>query len=356
MGKGILYLFRSFHGIIHEWYISKKKLMKFVFGISSFNKKLYFILGTPSHTNLGDSAIALAEYSFLIKCEINPKRIKEITTDEYKNYKNIIRLFIKKKDVLILHGGGNMGDQWLSEELLRRDILKTFEYNKCIIFPQTIYYSNSSEGKNQKLKSVKYYNRLNTLTIIAREKKSFADMKQLYPVTEILLTPDIVLSFNKNEFKFNKENRNGILICFRNDCEKAMDFNERQDIIDFLKKSNYACTETDMYANEPITKDIRWEKVNDKMKEFSSASLVVTDRLHGMIFSAITETPCIVFANYNHKVKGTYEWIEYLNYIHFVTSFDEMKKSFFELKRLTNCKFDNHLLIPYFEKIKEVLQ
>lgn len=37
------------------------------------------------------------------------------------------------------------------------------------------------------------------------------------------------------------------------------------------------------------------ELLNDYLKKLQSVSLVITDRLHGMILSYITDTPCIVF-------------------------------------------------------------
>ena len=64
------------------------------------------------------------------------------------------------------------------------------------------------------------------------------------------------------------------------------------------------------------------------MQEFCDAKLVITDRLHGMIFAAISETPCIVFSNYNHKVGGTYEWIKQLPYIRYVENMGEAKKKY----------------------------
>ena len=73
----------------------------------------------------------------------------------------------------------------------------------------------------------------------------------------------------------------------------------------------------------PEYKFIEWNEehhrkcVIDKLQEFSTARLVITDRLHGMVFAAITGTACIAFRNYNYKIEGTYEWIEYLQYIQF---------------------------------------
>ena len=56
----------------------------------------------------------------------------------------------------------------------------------------------------------------------------------------------------------------------------------------------------------------------DKWEEFKHARLVITDRLHGMIFSAITGTPCVALNNSNGKVGFEYEWLKNLPYIGFV--------------------------------------
>jgi pyruvyl transferase EpsI len=76
--------------------------------------------------------------------------------------------------------------------------------------------------------------------------------------------------------------------------------------------------------------------VYGKLDEFAKSKLVITDRLHGMIFSAITGTPCIVFANSNGKVEAEYQWIQSLPYIRFVSHIGEfahvMKKIDIEKK------------------------
>jgi pyruvyl transferase EpsI len=113
---------------------------------------------------------------------------------------------------------------------------------------------------------------------------------------------------------------------------------------------------TVMHSEYKITKENRMKAVRNKMEEFAKSKLVITDRLHGMIFAAITETPCIVFSNYNHKVKGTYEWIKYLPYIKYIESVEEAKKYIPELLKMDNCKFDNKPLQPYFDKLAEVIQ
>lgn len=351
----LLYPLRRIHGIVHEWLEKKKKKWGFILYICYPLGEKYYVLGAPQHTNLGDSAIVLSEISFLKQCRIREKRIKEVTTEEYKEYKDILKTRIGKSDKIFLHGGGNMGDQWFSEECLRRDMLSTFGQNKIIIFPQTIFYSDTTEGKREEKNSIPFYNRKD-LTIVAREYMSFERMKYLYPNANVLVTADIVLSTNRGVFGIKQQKRMGILLCLRSDMEKAMSSVEREIIEAFLQKNNCEVTMTDMYSECAVTKKNRYECVKRKMNEFTSARLVITDRLHGMVFAAITGTPCIVFGNYNYKVEGTYEWIKYLPYIRFVRSTAEMEEVFPKLLMQKDCEYDNKPLQPYFEKLEDIVK
>lgn len=350
-----LYPLRRIHGIFHEWIKTKKERWRCCTYLSHPSGHKCYILGTPQHTNLGDSAIVLAEILFLEKCGIEKRRIKEITTEEFKQYKDIVKKRIGKSDIVMLHGGGNMGDQWISEELLRRDMLNMFEKNRIILFPQTLYYSNTNNGQCEEKKSIPYYNRRN-ITIVAREHLSYRRIKDLYPNSNVLITPDIVLSVDKGAFSIPEQTRKGVLLCLRSDVEKAMSPKEHKEIEAFLLKQKCCFAKTDMYSDCAITKKNRKDCIRRKMNEFATAELIITDRLHGMIFAAITETPCIVFSNCNHKVEGTYEWIKYLPYIRFVNSVEEMEKVFSELISMENCKYDNTLLRPYFTKLAKAIK
>lgn len=356
INKDFLYPFRRLHGYIHELCLKYKKDIKIAIYLLFPTGKKVIIPGTPEHRNLGDSAIVMAEMSFLERCGIPNNRIKEITFSEYRKHRNLIRRLARKNVIIAQLGGGNMGDQWMEEEKLHRELLIDFPQNIQIIFPQTIFYTSTTFGENERLKSVEYYNARKNLILFSREKKSFKIMKSLYPETSIFLAPDIVLSVTKNTFGICIQQRNNVLLCLRNDVERLMTQTEQDQVKTYLKIHNYFYVETDMYSDCPVTKDNRYNFVRNKMNEFASAKIVITDRLHGMIFSAITGTPCIVFGNYNYKVEGTYEWIKYLGYIRFVNTVDEMEKVFPELISLENCEYDNTPLLPYFEKIADILK
>jgi pyruvyl transferase EpsI len=60
--------------------------------------------------------------------------------------------------------------------------------------------------------------------------------------------------------------------------------------------------------------------------------MVVTDRLHGMIFAAITNTPCIAMGNINGKVKSVYEtWLSNNQYVKYANNVDEFEQMLKEL-------------------------
>ena len=100
----------------------------------------------------------------------------------------------------------------------------------------------------------------------------------------------------------------------------------------------------------------RKDVIRKKIQEFSNAKLVITDRLHGMIYSAISSTPCIVLGNNHHKIKDSYEWISYLPYIKYANNIDEAVKLISELLELKDCKYDNTQLIEYYNRLVEVIK
>lgn len=318
--------------------------------------KKVFLLGTPGHTNVGDSAIVLGERQFLIEQGIEEDRIKEITVSEYQNNADIIDRLIRPSEPIFWHGGGNMGDQWMSEEIFRREVLTKHPKNPVFVFPQTIYYTPTEQGKTERIKSKQYYDGREKLTITAREKESFGIMQDLYPNTNVMLSPDIVLSTQMDAFGIEHTDRQDVLFCFRNDLERAVTDQLQHELALIVEEKGQTIRYTDMISSYVPDKGKRKTVCAEKMQEFASARVVLTDRLHGMVFAAITGTPCIVFSNYNHKVFGTYDWIRYLPYIRTAQTAENVRKLLPELLAMENCVFDNEPLKPYFEPLAKVVR
>ena len=162
------------------------------------------------------------------------------------------------------------------------------------------------------------------MIICARESKSEEIYKKLFP-NKVILTPDIVFSLKYD----NKFKREGMSLMLRDDGEKGLKNEEEPELIQKLLKIygnvliSDTCIKNFKYEN-------RYELLFKKIDEIASKKLVITDRLHGMIFCYITKTPCIVMPNNNHKILMTYEnWLKDCNYIKLIRkfSFDEIIKN-----------------------------
>lgn len=322
-------------------YIKWMKILWHPFG------KTAYLLATPTHDNIGDLAIVVAEEKFLKYCGYD--RIINIVMSDCWEYPKCIARLIPHNSPVYFNGGGNMGDIYLDEQL-RRTLLPLLKKHEVVLFPQTIFYRNTVEGNDKKASSIQYYNQKN-ITIAAREQKSFQIMKNLYPEATILLTPDIVLSMEVQNF--GKE-RNGILLCFRDDQEKSVSNESIDELQRCLETKGYSIEKTSMIYYRHITAGMWGHVVRGKMEQIASARLFITDRLHGMIFAALTQTPCIVFGNNHHKVSGVYKWIDTLDYISLVSSVNEAIMLADKMYNSKDCKFQFNMGL--FDEFKKMIQ
>lgn len=321
------------------------------FPLRKINEKKIVILSTPLHGNLGDHAIVEAQKFFLQS--IFPDRyIWEVTTSQFDACAEQLKNYLEPDDIVTLVGGGSMGTNWPWEEKRMQRAVQAFPNHKVVIFPQTIHYEDTPQDLQALEESKRTYNNHRNLTICAREKASFEVMKAAYPECNILLIPDIVLHINKLEI--SKE-RAGILLCLREDKESKLTYIEKKSIFTAAKGITEKVLYIDTVVNHSVSKKDRQYRLSNKLSEFAGAKLVITDRLHGMIFAAITQTPCIVLNNYNHKVKGVYEWIKSLEYIRFIESIEELPKHLKRLYSIKDCVYKSSCLEEHFNKLKEQL-
>jgi len=326
-----------------KFYFKTKKMRK-------SNKKMLFLLMTPEHKNLGDHAIAKAELNFL--SDYNVCEITEYQLSVLSKFPQILKK-VFKKDLLVFNGGGYLGTLWFAaEELLRMILDLCKSTNRIIMFTQTIFYENNAFGKEEFEKSKEIYNSCKNFILTSREKHSYEIMKDAYK--NVYLIPDIVLSLNdcKSDCK-----RAGIQFTLRNDVEKTMADDYREKLISFFEsKYDGNISFADMGAESDVAPENRDAELDKHFDKFRSAQLVVTDRLHGMIFSAITDTPCIVLNSKSPKVQGVYNWIfKDCEYIIFTDDFDEMN-AFTESIKGKTFVYDTASVKPYFDKLKDIVK
>ena len=352
MSKDILMPLRKFHGWLHEYpiYRTKRKEMLTTY-VPMIRDKLrqkprsVFLVMTPEHGNLGDHAIAFSEIKMLKDSGIDYIEI----TDRHLNELNRANLLnIMNGYPIIINGGGNMGTLWFDAECTHRSVISNNPKSPVFIFPNTIYYEDSEWGKKEFKKSISIYNNHKKLFVYAREKNSFVIMNDVYK--NVKLIPDIVFSLNES---YRKTERYGCLLCLRKDCEKTITEIEEQEIRNAAKiLFGDDVLDTDMVVSGGVPAYKREMELHEKFDEFSKAGLVITDRLHGMIFCAITGTPCIVINSKSPKVRGCYEWIKHLDYVRFVDDVTNIVEEYCKIPHQKHS-YVNYEMCQFFDKIKD---
>lgn len=310
------------------------------------------LMGIPHHDNIGDAAIAYSEKKFL-EDNIKNFQIHYVPEETMEQCSKKLIGIIKEQDIIMFHGGGNIGCQYPTIEHARRNIIARFPNNRIIIFPQTIYFKNNENGKKEFEITKKIYNAHKDLNLIARDEKSYKIMKKAFKNNRVLLAPDIVMYLNK--IKEDATKREGILIVLRNDVEKKIIEQEKNCIENIAKSYTNSVKYIDTTKNTKILQIDRERILEETFNEFRKAKLIITDRLHGMIFAAITATPCIALGNYNHKVEQTAKWLENLEYIKYIKNINEIDENIKQLLKLGKCKYDNKLIKENFKPIIDLI-
>ncbi len=274
-----------------------------------------YILGTPIHTNLGDHLITLAEFDFLHEIK-RCRDIIEIPTEMYQIYKERLRKSIPSESIIYINGGGWMGNIWPVEELLLQDMISTFSYNKVIVFPQTVYFDKKTVPYQELINSAnEIFKKCRDVTLCVRDRQSYEFANDNYKDIHILLVPDITLAYQKHAPK-NNGIEHVVGYCLREDRELSRNEEQESLVRSALQELGYTEKSISTTSKKRIPTWRREAAVNNGIEAFASCTIVVTDRLHGMIFSYISNTPCIVFDNKTKKVSGVFEeWLKDSVYI-----------------------------------------
>ncbi len=340
-----------------EYRFKKKKI-----NLSS-EKPNIVLLGIPSFANLGDQAILLAERVFIneIAEEYN---LVEIEEKDVPRIVNSLHCKLKKKDIVMYHGGGNVGTMGLDQEYRRRIITKKIDKVPIVSFPQSIFFSKKL---NNELKRSQEAYKNDNFSLILRENYSMGQANILFKNVQTELTPDIVFYLLKEKkYKFlSKYNGKKILLVIRNDKEKEITDTYIDKIFNFLLRNGYLATRTDMsYPGKTISENNRTMVVRKKLSQFEENDIIITDRLHGLIFSILKARPVIALKNSNYKIESTVKtWLNDCPLVYFITdpTVENIKHALQKIEKIDKEKvykwyehinFDD-LYAPLIDSIKQ---
>ncbi|HFI0525472.1 TPA: glycosyltransferase [Streptococcus suis] len=335
---------------IAKQFLAIPKFLKVKKLLTEDTTNTFYILGAPRYGNLGDLALLRGEVEFIQKYFSNYK-IKEITGEKISYISENIKLS-KSSSIYALQAGGNIGTLYPGIHLDQEGALRNINTNNLMIFPQTFYYDTTTQfGRELLEQSCKLY-QSKKIQVFVREKSSFEFLSEEFQNVEVSLVPDIALMIDGTGYSKAVEERDGLFLCLRNDSERTLT-NEKLDII-LTKSEQYFGSniiEGDTHRYNDDVDDDTFKYVEPLLETIGTKRMMVTDRLHGMIFAAITNTPCIVITSKSPKVKGVYQWIKHLPYIKLVEDLEDLDNAFEAVLAVENPHFDNSNLQQEFEKM-----
>lgn len=279
--------------------IDKKLVGEVLRSISARDRAVpaIFLLCTHEWGNIGDLAINFNEVAMLERLFPHLSIFAISRSTLAANWQRF-RAMITPDDVLVIHGGGNMGDLWPHEEEARLAVVETFPHNRIVSMPQSIHFENQDNLR----RSMRVYRRHARLLLAVRDDRSAAVAQTHLADGVVFRTEDAVL---RQEYPFSLARpKQDVLIVERDDKEK-----NPLNRIDALRTALLArgqrlrTTDTTVPRLPFSNTELAAKLVYGKIDEIHSANVVITDRLHGAIFALIAGRPLVVFENSYRKIE-----------------------------------------------------
>src|SRR5262249_24794579 len=142
------------------------------------------LLDFPNHANVGDSAIWLGETEWLRRNGVHV--VFACDMEHYSPERLAARL---GGGVILLHGGGNLGDFWGAHQQFRERVIQDFPDNPVVQLPQTIHFLDAWGGGEAR----RVFNAHRNLTLLCRDERSLSFARREFAAASTLC-PDLAFA------------------------------------------------------------------------------------------------------------------------------------------------------------------
>jgi pyruvyl transferase EpsO len=269
------------------------------------------LLDFPNHSNVGDSAIWLGERNWL-EHQGSPL-VYACDMATYSRQRLAARL---GDGVILLHGGGNLGDFWTEHQQFREQVIQDFPNIQIVQLPQTIYFMDEwSIGQARRI-----FNQHKHLTLLCRDDQSLDFARRQFDALS-LLCPDMAFALGPLERPAPPTDH--ILYLRRTDAESSAD-RIGLESLDWLDEAATPIRDRCWALSREMERQgapwqtaltslistydvLAQERLHRGCRILSRGRVVITDRLHGHILCLLLRIPHIVLDNSYGKVRSFYE-------------------------------------------------
>ena len=142
------------------------------------------LLDFPAYSNVGDSAIWLGERAYL-----RGRRARIVYTCQLSDYSRWELARGLGDGVILLGGGGNLGDLWPAHQRLRERVIADFPDSRIVQLPQTIHFRDPANLSRAR----RVFEGHQHLTVLVRDRRSLG-IAQAELRAASALCPDMVFA------------------------------------------------------------------------------------------------------------------------------------------------------------------
>ena len=257
-------------------------------------KIIYTCTPPPDMRNVGDQAQAICIHRWLAR---NWPGV-EVVEFHKKQKVELVKAACKPGDLVFIHSGGNMCPRGMGmSEPNRRAVIRACPDNRIVSLPQTITVNAAFLKEGADL-----YNTHPRLTILARDVMSYNTALRHFRTANVGLCPDFVLGYQWRPL-VNGTPQGDVLMLLRPDKESRLTKPERLALA-----AAHNGTLGDTNAKGAIGPERREKVLHETLMHVAGFNVIVTDRLHGIIFAILARRPCVVLPTVDHKLTASYFW------------------------------------------------
>jgi pyruvyl transferase EpsO len=275
------------------------------------------LLDFPDHANVGDSAIWLGERAWLRRSGLRVCYTCDVAT--YSRGRLAARL--GDGGVILLHGGGNLGDFWVEHQQFREAVIQDFPEHRIIQLPQTIYFMDEwGIGEARRV-----FDAHRDLTLLCRDQPSLSFARERF-AAPCLLCPD--MAFSLGALERPGPTASDIVWLGRTDAESAAlpvpDLEAGIERTDWLEETPAPAHEVNAALRGRLDQKVEdrdavldaltdnqdllaAERLQRGCRILSRGKVVITDRLHGHILCLLLGIPHVLLDNVYGKIRNFVE-------------------------------------------------
>jgi pyruvyl transferase EpsO len=268
------------------------------------------IVGFPNHDNVGDAAIWAGETAWLRR----HGHAVRYACDLHGYSKDLLQRAIGDDGIILLHGGGNLGDVWPQHQELRERVVWDFPDHRIVSFPQTMQFSDQAALDRAR----ECFNGHPRMAFLLRDERSLQRARAAFTGTSELC-PD--LAFELGPFSRLQSPDVQRLWLARTDTERAgarlIPEVERDDVLaDWLSHAHVAdrprVRALKLRVEEKGRRHVRQPpsflpsiharlcdalahaRIRYGRRLLSRGDVVITDRLHAHILCVLSDIPHVL--------------------------------------------------------------